>query len=275
MPYIFDYFDYVRYLNDVYLFKKRENTSFSLGVWTRSLDLKAKSQLSMVLNGKKSPSKSLIAKLVDYLRLNQEEEDHLKSLVQFHKLNCDDLVKKRALSFLKKNDPKKMESTIVSDELFSLISHWSYFLMRELCQTKGFKEDADWVQSVLRMHLNKSKIDEIINTLRSLGLISKDYCGRFQQTDRNITTTDNKPSPAIQNYHLEMSDLSKELIKKSDADERWLSSVIFHARKSDLQEMKKNIRLCEDEFLRTYEKDPKQSDVLYAFNIQILPLTNS
>ena len=180
---LFRYTDYRAFLKDYYTTKKESRNNWSYNVWARQLGLRSSSMLVMILNGQRNPGKKLIAKIISDLHLNKEQAEYFKDLVRLHKAKDDIGLSLLLMDRLRKHQAQPTPLKI-SYQMFSAISNWRYFAIREMVHLKDFHEDVDWIQSRLNYDLSKQEITETLQTLENLELLQRDKKGNLCVKDQ-------------------------------------------------------------------------------------------
>lgn len=224
---------------------QRKNSAFSL----RAFALKAKispGALSEFISGKRRLSKESAIKVVENLELSPAERKQFDRL-----LNGDDV-----------RDELK-------DDKFSLISHWSYFAVLSILELDNPPTDVKEIAK--RLALPVEKVKEIAARLVALDLLHE-RAGKLELTGRHFVSTDEIPSKAIVQSHMEDLDLAKTSLRSTPVGERDFVSLTFAGSSEDLKKAKREIRRFRD---RLYTiMSASKTDHVYKFSLQLYPLSD-
>ncbi len=263
MKSIFDYKDYLDFLNDFFAKKKKENPGFSYTVWSRKMNLKSSSMLSMVLKGERLPSKAFIKNISNYMELNSEEEEYFKTLVNLKKL-----VKNPRLTVYL-NSQENIEAAPKSESLF--VSPMT-FIIKELVEAKADGNiSASWLSKNLLIKHQKYDLDAILNELIAKEIILKNSSGKLTVSDSNLlkvlTTSDQ-----IKNFHHATQEMALQAYETSAKDQRSFHTSFVKLKKDRLEEAKRRIQEFQRE-LTSFVEDGEGETVLYQVNLQLFPIS--
>src|SRR5687768_10047187 len=79
---VFEFDDCRAFLKAYVDFRKAKNSSWSLGMWARSMRLSSASTLSMVLSGQRNVGHELAERMVSYLEFTAAEREYFLDLVE-------------------------------------------------------------------------------------------------------------------------------------------------------------------------------------------------
>jgi uncharacterized protein (TIGR02147 family) len=271
---IFDYEKLPDYLSDVLKERRIINSSYSLRSWAMQIGLKSHSPLHSLLNGSRAISSNLRLSLIQNLKLIDQQQNYFHALCDLYlatlKNDNEDQINK--LRKILKNLAPLERSEVNAIEAFEIIINPLYMMILELIDRKDFKHEAFWIKNNLRVNIDLSEIQEMINKLVSLGMLEIKN-GKFTKTFRHIYTTKEITSMAIQTYHKKILAMAINEISLQQPIQREYQSVTVNIKKSHLESFKEHIRSVVSESIKKFEAAAGEGDATYQFNIQLFSLT--
>jgi len=272
-PKLYDYTNYKSYLRAHVDHKKANSSHWSLGAWARVMNLKSKSLLTMILNNGRNPGPELMEKMAKYFKFNPKEKEYFFSLVLLEKSKTDAQVQALLAEKIKRLNPQKSH-TLISDEIFQSIAKWQCYTIREMVLLPAFVEDHELIASQLQYKMTPQEIKRTINTLLTVGLLSRDESGKLVQTTANFTTQDEVASEALKLFHLQNIENASQAVRKFDVKERYLSGITITMKEENLDRFKAAIMKFEEEVIELFE-ETKEGDTVFQFNLQLFPMTKT
>jgi len=269
-PSVFEYDDYRRYLNDLYVYYKQETSYFSYRYFSKRAGFKSPNFLKLVIDDNRNLTEESAEKTIKAFKLSKSEAAHFKHLVFF----CQAKTMKSKVVFAKSMAKSKMISETYSLKQTQLkyYSNWYYIPIRELIGTSVFVEDSGWISEQFNGELKEKEITEAIEDLLMLGLIERNEQGKLEVTYDNISTaSDRLSSSLIVNYHMDMIDKGGESIADYSSEHREVSSTCISCSEGSVVEFKKLIRDFRKDILTLAQKD-SVADKIYQFNFQLFPI---
>lgn len=271
---IFDYTDYSDYLNSyVNESGKYSHGPFNLKNWAVRLGYRSPSSLAMVLNKQRLPTWRMIASFSEDFRLNKNERRYFELLVELERKKqagepvSEILKETHKLSGLK-------EYQKINYDQFVVISDWHCYVIKRLVSNKKFIEDNEWIYKVLRKKVSRTKINEAINSLISVGLLTRDSQGHLVDSSPKTHIGNEIPSSAVRNHHRGMMERAIESIEEQDVKNRILQSVTLTLNKTHkLDEAFEDIKDFINNFNRKYSDDTN-GDSVYQLNVQLFEHTD-
>jgi uncharacterized protein (TIGR02147 family) len=151
-------------------------------------------------------------------------------------------------------------------------SHWFIPVVRELVAVAGFREDPEWIASVVYPPIKKHDAVLALAVLRRLQLLERDAKGQLQQTARTLSTGDQAHGMHIRNYHAEMMQRAAAAMESVPAPERFVASLTLAASERCLEEIRKRVIGFRKEVLELCDSDPQPQRVM-QLNLQWFPVS--
>ncbi len=259
---VFDYIHPHKYLGDVFQEKKEKNPSFSVRAWAKQMGLSSHSSLSGWMNEKKAILSSNIETINNSLQLSGKELKYFEAIVGLHTAQGaeKDFYEKQILLYHPSN-----ESTLLNEQYFEIISKWLHMAILELTQQPAFENSAQWIQKRLVKQYSLEEIDEALNRLIGMGLVSVEG-DKLVKTSKRLTTPKDRPHIAIQNHHREVLSLASDQISKQSVEERCYDACTLTIDSSRLDEAKQLILKFREDMCHLMEKS--DGDKTYQLAVQ-------
>lgn len=269
LPRVYNYTDFREYLRDVYQFRKKEDRGFSQRFIAKSVGASSSGWFSDVINGRIPLTATYHRALVTLLGLRPREADFFELLVQYAQTdNLED--KNRYLGKLLAF--KDVEPLVVSRRKFDFYRHWYYTAIRELLIYNDFCGDYAQLAALLDPVIRSTEVRQAIETLETIGLISRDEAGCYRPVDRTISKDTAFQSVHWRNFVTSMMKLAIESVDRFDADERDISSVTVGLSESGWKIACNEVALLRKRLLALSERD-SDSERIIQCNFQLFPLT--
>ncbi len=271
---IFDFTDYSEYLNSyVNEYGKYSHGPFNLKNWAKRLGYRSASSLAMVLNKQRIPTWKMIASLSEDFKLSKNERKYFELLVDLERKKqagepIHEILKEtHRLSGLK-------EYQQINFDQFVVISDWHCYVIKRLVSNKNFIDDLDWIYRALRRKVTKAKIKESIDSLISVGMLSRDDKGQLVDSNPQTHTGNQIPSAAIRNHHKGMLMRGIEAIEEQDVSSRMFQGLTLNMKKdADLESAFEDIKKFINKFNKKYSKDGA-GDSVYQLSMMLYEHTD-
>src|SRR5262249_47375604 len=137
-------------------------------------------------------------------------------------------------------------------------STWYLPAIRELCASPAFREDPDWLASVLRPAIKASEAKHALEMLLELGLLERDASGQLRQSTPVVSTGAQTRHMNIRNYHIEMLRRASHAIEAVPAKERDISSLTLCLSQDGLARFKQRIADFQRELIELAEQETER-----------------
>jgi uncharacterized protein (TIGR02147 family) len=267
---VFRYLDYRVFLADFYRAKKRRG--FSYRAFSRDAGLGAPNYLKLVIAGQRNLTPAMAARFAAACSLQGEGAEYFERLVEFNQAKPGDernVQYQRLGVFRRYRQAQKLELAHAAYH-----STWYLPALRELCASPAFREDPEWLASVLRPAIKATEAKQALELLLELGLIERNAAGRLQQTNAVVSTGPETRSMNIRNYHIEMLRRAAESIDLVQAKERDISSLTLCLSETGLLRIKQRIAAFQRELIELAEQETERAQAVQV-NFQLFPLSHS
>lgn len=268
-PDILRYSDGRAYLQDWWDWKKivAPRTSF------RSFAARAESSPSLlkdVLEGRRRLTAESAQKFGKAMGLGEPERKYLAALAGFtgarsaenRSTAFSELVRLRRQAFVKVLDPRQ----------YVAWTTWHHMAIRELVGLEGFREDPEWIASVLEPAIKPREAQKALADLQEIGLLRRGTSGRLEVADPVISSEYEVPSPVIRHFNQQMIQLGQTASDRIAPAQREISGLTLGVSGECYDRIKERIRLFKQEMMELILDDRQPATVVAQFNVQLFPL---
>jgi uncharacterized protein (TIGR02147 family) len=267
---VFRYLDYRTFLADFYEAKKRRG--FSYRAFSRTTGLGAPNYLKLVIAGKRNLTPVMAERFAASCGLAGEPAAYFQHLVEFNQSKTAaerNRSYERLAGFRRYRQVQKLELAHAAYH-----STWYLPAIRELCASPAFREDPEWLASVLRPPIKANEAKHALDLLLELGLLERDANGRLQQSSPVVSTGPETRHMNIRNYHVEMLRCATRAIETVPAKERDISSLTLCLSPEGFARFKQRIADFQRELIELAEQETERSQAVQV-NFQLFPLSDS
>lgn len=269
IEHIYEYTDFRIFLKDFFNEQKKLLPVFSHRYFAQKAGFGSPSYASHVMDGKRNLSTNSLRKMIKGIGLEGKQAVYFECLVNFNQAKnkenkkyfhdqLDKLVKSRDFY------PIEFSQLAFYDE-------WYYPVIRELAVFAEWNGDYKKLAKLVKPEITEEKAKLAVETLLSIGLLSKDKSGKYFEEKEAITAKDVPP-------HIVKRQRKKYLIKGIEAsdnmgpDIRHLSYVTVALGKKSYQEITEKINELRQMILASSTEETKPDKVFHV-NFQIFPLS--
>ncbi|MGZ3693744.1 MAG: DUF4423 domain-containing protein [Bdellovibrionota bacterium] len=256
---VFEFDDFRNYLNHVRINYPGLRRPITLERWAKKLNYRSPRSIAMVLKGQRLPSEDLVLAFSSDLNHSETERRYFELLVRKEKYRGN--VPKAVAEELQKLNPKLIRRKAIDTEVFSYVSGWHHYVIRQLFSVPGFDGSAEWIAKRLGDKLTKEDIEASLNLLERLKLIERDAGSgklRLASGSESLITMEDIPSTAVRKHHVEQMEQAKDALQRQQMTEREFNCLTLRVSRSKLPQIKKAIREFRDKFDKDfYEDDSK------------------
>ncbi len=271
-PIIFNYNNYRMFLADYYHFKKKSSSSFSYRQFSKKCGFKSPNFLKLVIDGQRNLSIDSIEKFVITLKLQTNEAEFFRTLVQFNQEKRDS--EKQVLFKKLQSLAPYQNKRNIDVASFEYLSHWLYPVLREMVLLPDFRDDPYWIARRLSGRTSCKEIQHCLQFLIRHGFIIKNQQGQYECAERIVTSSDEVKSLAIREYHRKALRQGCEMIEDLDLLEREFGALIFSLPTEKIEELKKRLKNFRHEIHQwAIEQESKDDLQVVQFNLQMFPQT--
>jgi len=268
MANIFNYFDYRKYLSDVYREQRAKRPFFSYRYFAGKVGIDA-GNLVNVLQGRRHLSAAMIEPIIALLKLNRRESSYFRTLVMYNKARKEDAIAKY---FKKLCAFKDIDATKIPADCFEFYQRWYHTAILALLYMYDFDGNFEKLGALVTPRITDKKAQESFKLLKRLNLVEKDSKGYYRPTKSLITTGEKWHAAAIREFQEQTIELALEGLRTIPRKERDISTITLTLSSEELDDIKALAKDFRSEALRISEES-EQPDRVYQINIQLFPLT--
>ncbi len=284
------FFDFWKRMNDLnftkfsdffdYNFKKNSRDSkghkiLTLQELAKRLGYRSPSLLSMISKGKRLPSPEILEELFEEWKIDHSLREIVRLRVEIEKRTSSNKNTLNLVNKLSKIDKKYNYQTIELDS-FNSIKDWYNLVLQIMIGSSDFKEDYNYLSTILKKKVSPSQIKKGIESLLKIGLLARNsLSGELEKNILNssIETTHDIPSEAIREHHRGMISRALESIDDDKPSDRHFNALTLRFSQDKMNEAKASILNYVKEFNELYF-DENSSEV-WQLNVQFFSHTIS
>ncbi|MCB0412496.1 MAG: DUF4423 domain-containing protein, partial [Bdellovibrionales bacterium] len=213
----------VEHLKKVFADRSRNNTSYSLRAFARSLGIDS-STLSAILNNKRPVTLKMARRLIDGLGITDVKEAQMliMSTLSGH------------------NEELGINYTEFELVVAETLASWEHFAILSLLEIPSIAATPKEISR--RLNIPLGIVMECLTRLRKLGLVMDLESGHWRVTGKDMTTPSGVPNPAIREGNRQYIIKAIESLDSDPVEVREISGTTVAISKSRLNDAKKLIR---------------------------------
>lgn len=272
IPNIFEYTNYRTFIKDFYTFKKSENSSFSYQFFSLKAGFKSKASLANVTSGVQTLAKDRIYDVARAMNIGKKETMFFESLVCFN----DSKTSEQRQHYFDQMQHLSSKPTTkrLHDSQYEYYSKWYHCAIREIIAFVDFCDDFTMLANLVDPPIKPAQAKKSIELLTNLKLIQKSEDGRYEQTDKTLSSDNEVVSFALQKYHKEHLALASDSIDRHDRTIRNITSVTAGLSKNGFDQIKKEITQFREKLLDIIDADSGIESV-YQIAFQLFPISKT
>ncbi len=225
--------------------------------------------LSMILKGKRLPSRSFIDTFSQYFNLSSTEKEIFTLLVEHERLKGKGRDTSDIFQRLQKLSPEQ-NTDLLDVKWFKKVSGWHYTAIKNLIKTPFFIEDYDLIAKQLKGNVTPSQVKEAIEVLLELEVLKRDTSGQLKVIASAWRTPKGVSSTSLRTYHKGMIEQALFALKNENADRRYISGLTFQFDSSKKDEAVADIIQFLNDFNNKYFDENSKN--ISQLNIQFFKL---
>lgn len=268
MANVFDFFDYRKFLTEVYREQRAKRPFFSYRYFAGKIGMDA-GNLVNIIQGRRHLSAARTEPVTRFLQFTPRESKYFRTLVAYNKaVKNDDIAK----YFKKLCDFKDVDATRLPADSYEFYQRWHHTAILALLYMYDFNGDYEALSTMLTPRVTIGKCRESIALLKRLNLIEKDDKGYYRPTKSLLTTGEKWHTPSIRDYQEQTIDLARDALHACPRSRRDISTLTLTVNAEELEDIRAMAREFRNEALRI-SKESESPDQVYQVNIQLFPLT--
>ena len=247
--------------------------TLTLDRWCSQLGYRSPRSVAMVLKGQRVPSAEMMEKLSINLKHTEKEHRYFGLLVQLDRYRQQKRDTQDIVVQMERLNPRLKESPFFCDnQLFSYLSDWYFFPIKQLIASPGFRDDAAWIRERLRGKVTIRQIKDAIETMVRLEILERTKEG-LTVKKACVRSADDVPMRSGRVHQKQMMTRAAEALEEQDVNEREISSATFRMDPARIPQAKEALR----EFRKSFAEEflDEKSESIFQINIQYFQHTES
>lgn len=245
-------------LNGALVDAKVRNPSFSLRAFARRLEL-SPAALSEILGGKRRVSRNMATRVLTQLGAD----------ASVARTVLDAFPAKRGRRPAVSDNAPGLSFEELSMDHFRSIADWYHFAICALSETRGFRDDPEWISRRLK-HVSPQDVELGMKRLEKLGMLVREN-GRLRSKAGHVSSSDDVVNLALRKSHAQDTELVLKSLQEDEILMRDISAITMAIDVKKLPQAKKLIRRFQDQICELLEDGPKTE--VYKLCVQLIPLT--
>jgi len=260
-PVIYDYFDYREYLNDVFNYFKKIDTTYSHRKFLADAGIPGSTYLLRVLNSERKLSLKYVANFSKSIKHLSTEAYYFEQLVKFNnEKNVDK--KEQILKELLKIRSEKTSSAL-DDKKLKYFEKWYYPVIRDLVGIVENGEDYNALSRMLIPPMSPLQVKRAVAFLLKNGFIKKRDDGNgYIPSEPIVSTPPTVNSTILSQFHKKNLELDIEAFENCSLSDRSISSVIMSVSKETYEKIRLEIQEFRKRLLVLAREDNNPTMVL-------------
>jgi uncharacterized protein (TIGR02147 family) len=272
IPSVFAFTDYRQYLQVYYTAMKKLTAHFSFRYFSKMAGLGSPNFLKLVMDGERGLSPDGIERFAKALKLKAPEAKFFRILVLMNQAETTEERDYHARQLFKSRVFRQLRP--LTPDLYEYYAEWFHIPMRELVARSDFKDDPVWIAHQFTPSISEAQARSGMELLARLGLIVRDACGQWQQSDAVISTGDEAPGQAILDYQRRMIQMGEEALLRFTPEERDVSSLTLGVSAANAKKLRDMIRAFRKELLSVAAETQAVEEIMQV-GFQMFPLTKT
>jgi len=227
------------------------------------------SSLSMIANGTRLPSQTLLEALMDEWKLNSTERERLRLKVEIEKRARKGKDSFKLMTKLNQITPYHQ----IDLKQYNLVRDWYVMVIKILAGCPGFSEDPNVISQKLRKKVSPTQAAKALEVLLETGMLIRDPDTQKIKPAVGYTETSHDiPSEAIIEHHKGMIERSLEALQEQSVSQRQFNSLSLQFDPESLPRAKKKILDFVKQFNQEFSSD--HADQVYQLNVQLFEHSN-
>ncbi len=252
------------FIREAFETKLTKNPSYSIRAFARDTGISA-GTLSRIFRKKSKISRSKIPALSKKLKLNRDQENTLRALVEFETARTELGRKKARLKLINADGPFLGQNR----DRYRLIADWHHLAILELIELPDFDPTPSRIAETLG--ISSELAASALERMHRLGLLSVES-GRLKKTHADLVIPDGTSVEAIRSMHRGLLEKASQAIDGQETSERSVSSTFMKFKKSDLSKVQERMREFRQQLMLEFQEGADH-DSVYLLGMQFFSLT--
>jgi uncharacterized protein (TIGR02147 family) len=239
-PRPFAYFDYRKYLAEVFAFRKARDAAFSHRGFLEAAGIPGSAYLVRVLKQTRKLNKKYIPHFCLALGLSGREEQYFAKLVEYgnEKRHEARHVLLKDMLKIRSSDPE----FLLRDRRLNFFKRWYYPVVREILSLTEVRDDFNQVARMVVPPITAVQAENAVKFLEKNGFVSRGHDGRYELSEPFVSSGDVLNSTVLDQYHRANIALNCEALDLVPPDLRSASSLTLTLSEAGFERVRREIR---------------------------------
>jgi len=282
-PILASYTDFRQYLSDYFDFKKLESAGalrpYTYSMFSVAANIKSPNYLKLIIEGKRNLSNEMILKFAKAIKLNKDDTDEFKALVQYCQAKdpLDRNQKLKRLSELRMQ--RQMRAGTFNTQALDTVPNWVTWVLYTLADQKDVDFELGALMKTMKGRANQEEIKKALSRLFKTGELVKDTDTGKVRKGRALMVggPDNGPIPVelVRKLQSELIYLGLESLYQDQASEREFGAITLSLTEREFEKVKFELRQLKKRIYKdiSVKREISKGDRVYQMNIQLFPVT--
>ncbi len=266
---IFNYTNYIEYLNDWFKAKKASQPNYSYQMLANKAGFKSRSFMQFVMRAERPLNLKTIPKVTLALNLNKSQAQYFEAMV-FFKESKDHETRLRYWEVMKKLGKSSKIIQLQSTQ-FEYLKDWYLAPLREVICKVDFKNDYAYLGRLLLPSISSAKAKDAVQTLSKLKLVKRKGA-IYKAMDKHIQAFQLVQSLAIRNFQKQAFLLGNFAHERIPKEQRDLSTITLSSSEDGFEKIKKLAKEFRKDVLKIVEESDSYNRV-FQLNLQFFPVS--
>jgi uncharacterized protein (TIGR02147 family) len=269
---LFEFADFRKFLEDYQEKRQVQDKSFTRSRFCKDLGLpRTRSYFNDIVKGGKILSKTYVERFIQVLRMDEEEGQYFRILVDFNQSVHD---KERELLFDQLIALNRTPKKLVDPRQYEFYRHWYHTVVLSLMEIHDFNGDYSRLMRMVHPPISASQARESVTLLQKLGLIRKNEKGHWKSTAKTLDSGRYVKNEMIKQYQLQCLELAKRNMMMDKHATRNFSTITLSISKNACMLIEKKLQKFKSEVRAIAHKETDPADRIYQLNVQYFPQSN-
>jgi uncharacterized protein (TIGR02147 family) len=268
MESIYTYFDYRKYLNELFEDKKNKNSALSLRAIAGRIGINS-GTLVRILNGERNISRKLVPSFTEFLKLKGKETLYFIRLVEFNQAKNNE---QRRLQYdqliVLRNEYRKP----VNPDKYDYYENWYNAAIRELLNFFPFSGNYEEIAKMVEPEISSVQVRKAIATLQRIKFVKRTDSGNYRPEQNFVTTGAAWRSVSIDSFQKALMELGVTALDRIEKEKRDFSTMTMCFSKEGYMKIRQILKRTREE-IATVEEADKARNQVYQINFQLFPLS--
>lgn len=266
---IYRYFNYRKFLRDLYRYRKSIDKNFSYRYFARKAGINSSAIYLLLVQERQNMTSNLLPKFARGLNLDSREAKYLECMVNFTHAKT---AKAKQAYFDQMSSLLPESARLLTAREKEYYSKWYNVAIRESLAVMPMGNDYKTIAKFLSPPIKAVEARKALTLLEDLKLIRKDEKGFWKATDQALRSTPELGPLWIHAFQREMMDLAKDSLERYSREERHVASSTFSVSREGFERINAKAAQFLSDIEHIVESDANESRV-YQLNVQLFPLS--